>query len=196
MKILVNEKGATVRRSSALHFCSAMRLVEYFDFLFELVPPQERNHAISEKDFNSMTPLHCAVVTMPSLPNANNYYAFAQKLISLGANKNARESHGRTPLGEYRSAFSQQNDFFTCAFGIIRPDDRPEAWRPFHEKMEGVLKPSLGETDADRQARLGVSHEEEEDMEVKDMDDDDEISVDDVDLNDHPPEIRKTRKVI
>ena len=34
--------------------------------------------------------------------------------------------------------------------------DEPAEWRPFHRKMEGLLRPYRGETDADVEAKCAV----------------------------------------
>ena len=62
----------------------------------------------------------------------------------------------------------------------MRSGDEPAGWRPFHRKMEGLLMPSQGETDADVEAKCAVldndmnSEESGDDEGDAWMDDDDE----------------------
>lgn len=149
---LVNEMGASVRKSFALHCASRFRIKEYVDSLLELVPPQERSVAISERDTGGITPLHSALMGTPGLHDKDDYYAFASHLIALGANSNARDPFDRTPLGQHRTVMVEIANF-TRVFGSGRDVDDPNMWRPYNIKMEELLRPSLGETHADRNAK-------------------------------------------
>ena len=104
-------------------------------------------------------------------------------LLSLGADSNARDTFDMTALGQYRSIMNSKLNF-TRVYST-RPEDDPAAWRDYHNRMEGALRPTRGETDADRDAMPLAFREES--MEVdndEEGDDDDGVSEGDGNMSD------------
>lgn len=167
---LVNDKGASVRKSFALHCSARFLLTGFIDILIELVPANERVAAINDLDKNGYTPLHCALFGTPSLRDADMYYRAVQHLLGLRADKNIVDiSSGRTPLGQYRSVIRSRNEF-DHVFDSANPEfgDTHEAWNSIDRRMVKVLMPDGGETDADRDAASDQSSESLEDEAVFD----------------------------
>ncbi|KAL9183936.1 hypothetical protein ACHAXT_002022 [Thalassiosira profunda] len=181
-KVLVNERGASVRASYAINCAARLRIPELVDALLDLVPSQERNAAISAQDNNGVTPLHCALLGTPELYETDEYRLFAQHLLNRGADSNARDTFDRSALGQHRMTMSSRLNF-SGVFGF-RVDEGPEAWRPYHNSMEQVLKPTRGETDADRDAMPSAygddANARDVGMEDDVMFDDDDDMLDDV----------------
>eukprot|EP00579_Thalassiosira_antarctica_P027543 CAMPEP_0202018672 /NCGR_PEP_ID=MMETSP0905-20130828/40056_1 /ASSEMBLY_ACC=CAM_ASM_000554 /TAXON_ID=420261 /ORGANISM="Thalassiosira antarctica, Strain CCMP982" /LENGTH=642 /DNA_ID=CAMNT_0048579685 /DNA_START=81 /DNA_END=2007 /DNA_ORIENTATION=+ len=184
---LVNEKGASIRKSFVLH-CSSRLLLDFTEFLLEMVPPSERIDAINDLDMNGSTPLHCAVLGLPELEQAAEQYNFVQRLFELGADKNIMDpATGKTALGQYRCAVSSSEDY-SSVFGHARGDieEREQAWRLVHERMEEALMPARGESEADRDAKRTAdgqhSSDDEEDIdEEEDMDEEENMDVEEDD---------------
>jgi hypothetical protein len=167
------EKGGSIRKSYAIHCSSRLRLPQYVDFLLDLVPPEERARTVSGLDDIGITPLHCVVIGEPDIHDRDEYLGMVERLLGLGADTNVKSAQGFTPIGQYRSTISEKFDRIRF-FGMLSGDHGPAEWRPFHRKMEGLLRPSRGETDAD---------DEEGDDEDDWMDDDEEEEEDDDDLD-------------
>lgn len=146
---LVNDKGASIRNSYALHCLARFLLTEYIDFLLELVPANERKAAINDLDTNGGTPLHCMVMGTPELNNVEKYYSAVQHLLKLGADTSIVDIAGRTPLGQYREVNRYRSDFHH-AFGCAEKQDQ---LKPIHLRMEEALTPIGGETEADKDAK-------------------------------------------
>mmetsp|Transcript_21223 Transcript_21223/g.30375 ORF Transcript_21223/g.30375 Transcript_21223/m.30375 type:complete len:699 (+) Transcript_21223:37-2133(+) len=174
-------KGGSIRKSHAIHCCSRLRITQFIDFLVDMVPPEERAQALCSLDACGITPLHCVVLGTPEVRDRDKYIDFVERLLGMGADTNVKSARGVTPIGQYRLTMSNKFDFRNV-FGM-RSGDEPAGWRPFHRKMEGLLRPSQGETDADVEAKCAVldndvdpdessddDNEEEDDW----MDDDDE----------------------
>jgi len=168
---LVNDKGASIRKSFALHCSARFHITEYIDLLLDLAPVNERIMAMNNIDSNGLTPLHCALMATPELSNADMYYDFVQHLLARGADKNIVDTFGRTPLGQYRLVICSRNNFsnaFDLAAVNAERGDTEEAWNPIHQRMERALMPIGGETDADRDAKdndqADESSEDEEDF--------------------------------
>ncbi|KAL9179704.1 hypothetical protein ACHAXT_008994 [Thalassiosira profunda] len=169
-RALVNERGASVRKSFALHSASRERIAEFFDSLLDLVPPRERELAIAELDCNGCSPLHCAVTGSPELFNKEEYIAFARRLLNSGADPDVRDINGRTALGRYRTSMSSRLDF--CRVYDPCPEEGPLAWRAYHNQMEDILRPTRGETEADRDA-MPSAYDDDADSWNMEVDDDD-----------------------
>lgn len=182
---LVREKGASVRKSFALHCACRLRVQEFVDVLLDLVPEPERRLAMSEIDASGETPLHCSVIGTKDLKlsNADKMHSFVDNLVRLGASCDAKSTVGLTPLGLYRTMMSERFEF-AHAFGIssaMNSELDPEKWRPFHLKMEQALKPPGGETDADVEAKpsaLSLDEEFWEESDEESLSDDDEDEMD------------------
>ncbi|EJK72416.1 hypothetical protein THAOC_06057 [Thalassiosira oceanica] len=164
---LVNERGASIRKSYVLHCSARFLYMGHFDFLLQLVPKSERAQAVNDLDTNGSTPLHCVVMGMPELSDAKNYHDAVRHLIDLGADKGVTDASGRTPLGQYRAVKRSKNDFMR-AFGLSASlrdgDDADEAWAVI-QGMEASLMPPGGETQADRDINdVQPSSEVEEEM--------------------------------
>jgi hypothetical protein len=185
------EKGGSIRKSYAIHCSSRLRLPQYVDFLLDLVPPEERARTVSGLDDIGITPLHCVVIGEPDIHDRDEYLGMVERLLGLGADTNVKSAQGFTPIGQYRSTISEKFDRIRF-FGMLSGDHGPAEWRPFHRKMEGLLRPSRGETDADVEAKCAVldndvdpnaMDDEEGDDEDDWMDDDEEEEEDDDDLD-------------
>ncbi len=147
-------KGGSIRRSNAIHCCSRLRITQFLDFLVNMVPPEERAQALSSLDSCGLTPLHCVVLGTPEVRDRDEYVDFVERLMGMGADTNVKSARGVTPLGQYRLTMTDKFEYGSV-FGM-RSGDEPEGWRPFHRKMEGLLMPSKGETDADVEAKCAV----------------------------------------
>lgn len=166
---LVDGKGASVRRGFALHCAARLLALEYFDLLLGLVPGHERSAAVDDVDAGGCTPLHCSLMGTPELSDKDLYYDVATHLVGLGASRDAVDPSGRTPLGQYRLVRTSRNNFTTWLGGASQEQgENDDAWQSFHQRMEEVLKPVLGETDAGKDAGGDQSSDESS------MDDDDE----------------------
>ena len=62
-----------------------------------------------------------------------------------------KSSSGR--IDDWKEIFNKFD--YNNVFGI-RSGDEPAGWRPFHRKMEGLLRPYRGETDANVEAKCAV----------------------------------------
>jgi len=185
------QRGGSIRNSYAIHCSSRLRIPQYIDFLLEMVPLEERAFAVSSLDDNGLTPLHCAVLGTPEVHNREDYLEMVEKLLGFGADTNVKSAQGATPLGTYRSTMTDKFDY-SNVFGI-RSGDEPAGWRPFHRKMEGLLRPSRGETDADVEAKCAVLDNDlgsdiDLDNEDEDADEDDWMNDDEDDENDEDEE--------
>ena len=129
-----------------------------------------------------------------------------ERLLGFGADANVKSAQGVTPIGQYRSTISGRFAF-TSIFGM-RSGDELAKWRPFHRNMEGLLRPSRGETDADVEAKCAlldndvdpnmnlddegdgedVWMDEEEDEDDDDEDDIDNMERDEENVNDEDEE--------
>jgi len=147
-------KGGSIRKSYAIHCCSRFRITQHIDFLVDLVPPEERAQALSSWDACGLTPLHCVIIDTPVLCDRDEYLEFVERLLGLGADTNVKSAKGVTPIGQYRLTISEKFDYNNI-FGM-QIGDEPAEWRPFHRKMEGLLRPYRGETDADVEAKCAV----------------------------------------
>jgi hypothetical protein len=173
---LVNEKGASVRNSFVLHCAARFLFTEYISFLLELVPAHERKAAINDIDTNALTPLHCALMGTPELSNANTYYCFVQHLLQLDADQDIVDAYGRTPLGQYRIIARGRYDHHDrwARMGVSRHNIE-EDWAPVDARMERILMPIRGETDADKDAKYNDNYDESSDGELFFDDDEEEF---------------------
>jgi len=119
-----------------------------------MIPIEERAQVLSSWDACGLTPLHCVVLGTPEVDDKDEYLDFVERLLGLGADTNVKSARGVTPLGQYRLTMTNKFDY-NNVFGI-RSGDEPAGWRPFHRKMEGLLRPYRGETDADVEAKCAV----------------------------------------
>jgi len=184
-------KGGSIRKSHAIHCCSRFRITQHIDFLVDLVPPEERAQALSSWDACGLTPLHCVVIDTPVLCDRDDYLEFVERLLGLGADTNVKSAKGVTPIGQYRLTISEKFDYNNI-FGMQIGNEQAE-WRPFHRKMEGLLRPYRGETDGDIEAKCAVLDndvdpnvmEQGGDVEVEDvwMDDDEGEDADNEDVD-------------
>ncbi len=174
------EKGGSIRNSYAIHCSSRLRLPQYVDFLLDLIPPEERAQAVSALDENGITPLHCVVLGRPEIRDRDEYLDMVERLLGFGADTNVKSAQGLTPIGQYRSTISEKFDMARVFYGL-RDGDGPAEWRPFHRKMEGLLRPSRGETDADVEAKCALLDDSDEDPDAMDDDegDDEDVWMDD-----------------
>ncbi|KAK1734923.1 hypothetical protein QTG54_014383 [Skeletonema marinoi] len=147
-------KGGSIRKSHAIHCCSRFRITQFIDFLIDMIPIEERAQVLSSWDACGLTPLHCVVLGTPEVDDKDEYLDFVERLLGLGADTNVKSARGVTPLGQYRLTMTNKFDY-NNVFGI-RSGDEPAGWRPFHRKMEGLLRPYRGETDADVEAKCAV----------------------------------------
>jgi len=147
-------KGGSIRKSFAIHCCSRLRITQFIDFLIDMVPPEERAQALCSLDACGITPLHCVVLGTPEVRERDEYIDFVERLLGMGADTNVKSARGVTPIGQYRLTMSGRFDF--CNVFGMRSGDEPAGWRPFHRKMEGLLRPSQGETDADVEAKCAA----------------------------------------
>jgi len=173
---LIQGDGASIRKAFALHCASRFRLNNYFDFLLDLVPANERNAAINEVDFADCTPLFTAAMGVPDdISQANEQYDFVEKLLKLGADKNHVDSKGLSAVGVYRTAVQSREDFGAIinSYSGRGGDDDDNDWEPIHERMEELLMPDTGETEADRNTKKS-SEDDEEDEESEDEFEEDE----------------------
>jgi len=185
------QRGGSIRNSYAIHCSSRLRIPQYIDFLLEMVPLEKRAFAVSSLDDNGLTPLHCAVLGTPEVHNREDYLEMVERLLDFGADTNVKSAQGATPLGMYRSTMTDKFDY-SNVFGI-RSGDEPAGWRPFHRKMEDLLRPSQGETDADVEAKCAVLDNDmgsdiDLDNEDEDADEDDWMNDDEDDENDEDEE--------
>ncbi len=171
-------KGGSIRKSHAIHCCSRLRITQFIDFLIDMVPPEERAQALCSLDACGITPLHYVVLGTPEVSDTDEYIDFVKRLLDMGADTNVKSAtRGVTPIGQYRLTMSHKFDF--CNVFGMRSGDEPESWRPFHRKMEGLLRPSQGETDADVEAKCAVLDDDVDPDESSDNDEDDEEEEDD-----------------
>lgn len=167
-------KGGSIRKSHAIHCCSRLRITQFIDFLIDMVPPEERAQALSSLDTCGITPLHCVVLGTPEVRDRDEYVDFVERLLGMGADTNVKSARGVTPIGQYRLTMTDKFEFGNV-FGM-RSGDEPAGWRPFHIKMEGLLRPSQGETDADIEAKCAVL---DNDVDPDESDDDEDAWMDD-----------------
>lgn len=181
---LIQNDGASVRKSFALHCAARFRLNDYFDLLLDLIPADERKVAINETDFAGCTPLFTAAQSVPDdISQANEQYAFVEKMLKLGADKNHVDIKGLTAVGMYRTSIRSKEDFRAMLNSFAgRSNDDDEEWAAIHEQMEELLMPAAGETEADRNAKR--SNEPEYDWDDEDDDDDDDEEEEDDDDHD------------
>ena len=167
------QRGGSVRKSYAINWSSRLRLPQFVDFLIEMVPPEERvAEAMSTLDHSGLSPLHCAVLDTPDFYDRGYIVNMVEKLIMLGADPNVKSPlTGLTPIGLYRSIMSHKmdvggsNGLHHCDRNFFgrRNFDKLSEWRPFHRKMEALLRPSLGETNYDIEVKCKVlDHEDDE----------------------------------
>ncbi len=180
-------KGGSIRKSYAIHCCSRFRITQHIDFLINLVPPEERAQALSSWDACGLTPLHCVIIDTPVLCDRDECLEFVERLLGLGADTNVKSAKGVTPIGQYRLTISEKFDYNNI-FGM-QIGDEPAEWRLFHRKMEDLLRPSQGETDADVEAKCAVLDNDmgsdiDLDNEDEDADEDDWMNDDEDDEND------------
>eukprot|EP00984_Skeletonema_dohrnii_P020453 scaffold9984_cov148-Skeletonema_dohrnii-CCMP3373.AAC.4 len=147
-------KGGSIRKSHAIHCCSRFRITQFIDFLIDMIPLEERAQVLSSWDACGLTPLHCVVLGTPEVDDKDEYLDFVEKLLGLGADTNVKSARGVTPLGQYRLTMTNKFDY-NNVFGM-QSGGEPAEWRPFHRKMEGLLRPYRGETDADVEAKCAV----------------------------------------
>ncbi len=182
-------KGGSIRKSHAIHCCSRLRITQFFDFLVDMVPSEERAQALCSLDSCGVTPLHCVVLGTPEVRDRDEYIDFVERLLGMGTDTNVKSAQGVTPIGQYRLTISHKFDF-NNVFGT-QSGNEPAGWRPFHRKMEGLLRPSEGETDADVEAKCAVldndANSDEssfDDFDEDDWMDDDEDENEDDDMMD------------
>eukprot|EP00563_Minutocellus_polymorphus_P015915 CAMPEP_0181053304 /NCGR_PEP_ID=MMETSP1070-20121207/18039_1 /TAXON_ID=265543 /ORGANISM="Minutocellus polymorphus, Strain NH13" /LENGTH=300 /DNA_ID=CAMNT_0023132429 /DNA_START=25 /DNA_END=924 /DNA_ORIENTATION=- len=156
VKSLIEDDGASIRRAFVLHCASRFRLNDLFDALLDLVPANERKAAINEVDFCGCTPLFTAAQSVPdNIGQANEQYDFVEKVLKLGADKNYIDIKGLTALGMYRTTLQYMEEFTSRAMlnSIPGRGEDDNDWEPIHERMEELLMPARGETEADRNAK-------------------------------------------
>jgi len=149
---LIKDDEASIRKAFVLH---CFRLNVLFDALFDLVPANERKAAINEVDFGGCTPLFTAAQSVPDdIAQATEQYKFVEKLLKLGADKNYVDFKGLTALGMYRTTL-QSVDISTALLNSHWRDEEDDDadWDPIHVRMEDLLMPAGGETEADRNAK-------------------------------------------
>lgn len=168
MKELVQELGASVRDSFAIHCVSRHLAIHYLDSLLELLPPDERINALNDIEYKGCTPLMLSVSELPYRMEADDQHGYVEALLSRGADKNIVDPiTGMTALGRYRNATRSDGDRVRLNTKLAEEreqrGDTEEAWRPIHERMEQTLMPTLGETTADQDAKDAESSDEESD---------------------------------
>ena len=174
VKSLIIDNGASIRKASVLHCAAYFRLNDLFEELFELVPDNERTAAINDVDFRGYTPL---MIAAQSVGQGSEQYDFAEKLITLGADKNFVDFRGFTALGIYRTNLQS-------SFGLLFNPYDDENWGPIRKRMEDLLMPTRGETEADRNAKESPAsdYDWDEDGEDSEEEDDGEEQNDDAEL--------------
>ena len=181
---LFNEKRASIRKSFVLHCTARFLLVRLAEFLLGFVSDNERKAAINGIDTGGITPLHSALMGMPTLSNRHEYYHAIEHLLGLGANKSKVDCFGRTPLGQLRMTVRSRKDFsrvFEHAIVDAEVGETEEAWNLMIRKLEELLMPTGGETDADKDARDNYSDSE---VIVNDLDDEGLDDEEDLDIED------------
>ena len=152
--MLVRDEGAAVRKAFVLQYASQLRLLACFDFLYNLVPSNEKSIAIDEVDFAGCTPLFAAAQSVPcQVADADEQYELVEKLLNLGADKNHIDSKGRTALGMYRSSVRSRDELVDMFSSRSGKNQNEDGWNSKHERMEELLMPTEGETEADRDAK-------------------------------------------
>lgn len=154
VETMIRVQGVSIRKAFVLHCASRHRLPVFFDILYELVPSNEKPVAINDIDFAGFTLLFTAAQSMPDqVSEANEQYEFVERLLELGADKNQTDFKGMSALGMYRSIARSRDelvDMFSSRSGVNQNED---SWKSKHEKMEELLMPVQGETEADRDAK-------------------------------------------
>ena len=151
---LVSGEGACIRKAFVLHCASRYRLPVYFDILYALVPSNEKAVAINDIDFAGCTPLFTAAQSVPDhVVQADEQYEFVERLLELGADKNQTDFKGLSALGMYRSVVRSRDELIDMLSSRSGVNQNEGDWKSKHEKMEELLTPVQGETEADRDAR-------------------------------------------
>jgi len=177
VKSLIEDDGASIRKAFVLHCVSRFRLNDLFDALLDRVPADERKAAINEIDFSGGTPLSTAAQSVPdNIGQANEQYEFCSKLMKLGADKNRVDFRGLTALGIYRTTVRPNRESRVMMvdnpfFNSIEAGD----WEPIYERMEDLLMPAGGETEADRKAKQSPESDDDWDEDEEDSEEEDDI---------------------
>ena len=168
----VEDEGASVEASHALHCCASRHVAEYIELLLEFVPPEKRVQAINGTDSGLHTPLMCAACR----PGENEMkLRICTLLINLGADVSMVEPSGMTALGVFRSSRQSVIDY-NHTFGLQTQAENLATIA----QLETILKPPNGGTEADK-ALLdqlldadNFSDDESDDFDEDDFDAEDE----------------------
>ena len=149
VKLLVEEKGASVQASNALHCCAATHTSEYIDLLLEYIPEHEKvTTIINSLDVHSQTPL---MVCAAGKESGAAKLRTCEKLVALGANKSITDHSGRSALGYFRLSRRNAVDL-VITFGL-NGEDKDAATSA---ELERLLMPLTGETEADKAMQLSA----------------------------------------
>ena len=149
VKLLVEEKGASVQASNALHCCAVTYTLEYIDLLLEYIPEHEKvKTIINSLDVHFQTPLMvCAAGTESGAAKLRT----CEKLVALGANKSITDHSGRSALGYFR--LSRRNAVDALGSLGLYGEDKDAATSA---ELERLLMPLTGETEADKAMQLSA----------------------------------------
>ena len=108
---------------------------------------------------------------------ATEQYEFVEKLLKLGADKNYVGFKGLTALGMYRTTL-QSVDISTALLNSHwrYEEDDDDDWDPIHERMEDLLMPAGGETEADHFAKKLPAPEYDWDEDGEDSEEEEDIA--------------------
>ena len=108
VQCFVEDEGASVEASHALHCCASKHVAEYIELRLELVPPEKRVQAINGTDSSMHTPIMCAAI----MSGKNEMkLRICTLLVNLGADGSMVEPSGMTALGMFRSCRQSVIDY-------------------------------------------------------------------------------------